>query len=154
MTTSARSASTVRRSPVQLTSLVVGLMFVVVGIAGFIPGITTGMGDMTGAGHLSGAHLLGVFQVSVLHNVLHLLLGVLGILAARASGAARAFLIVGGIAYAGLWLYGLLVDQTSSANFVPLNTADNWLHLVLAAGMIALGLIMPRRTTMATSEHA
>ena len=154
MTTSTRSPSTVRRSPVQLTSLVVGLMFVVVGIAGFIPGITTDMGDMAGAGHTSGSHLLGVFQVSVLHNVLHLLLGVLGILAARASGAARAFLLVGGIAYAGLWIYGLLVDQESSANFVPLNTADNWLHLVLAAGMILLALIMPRRTTVATAEHA
>ncbi|NIZ89546.1 DUF4383 domain-containing protein [Kineosporiaceae bacterium B12] len=129
-------------------------MFVVVGIAGFVPGITTDMGDMAGAGHTSGSHLLGVFQVSVLHNVLHLLLGVLGILAGRASGAARAFLLVGGIAYAGLWIYGLLVDQTSSANFVPLNTADNWLHLVLAAGMILLALIMPRRTTVATAEHA
>ncbi|WP_308469803.1 DUF4383 domain-containing protein [Kineococcus rubinsiae] len=154
MSTSTRSPSTVRRSPVQLTSLVVGLMFVVVGIAGFVPGITTDMGDMAGAGHTSGSHLLGVFQVSVLHNVLHLLLGVLGILAGRASGAARAFLLVGGIAYAGLWIYGLLVDQTSSANFVPLNTADNWLHLVLAAGMILLALIMPRRTTVATAEHA
>jgi len=129
-------------------------MFVVVGIAGFIPGITTDTGDMSGAGHTSGSHLLGVFQVSVLHNVLHLLLGVLGILAARASGAARAFLLVGGIAYAALWIYGLLVDQESSANFVPLNTADNWLHLVLAAGMILLALIMPRRTTVATAEHA
>jgi len=139
---------------VQLTSLVVGLMFVVVGVAGFVPGVTTHLGDMTGAGHTSGSHLLGIFQVSVLHNALHLLLGVLGILAARAAGAARAFLVVGGIAYAGLWLYGLLVDQTSSANVVPLNTADNWLHLVLAVAMVLLGLIMPRRTTLETAAHA
>jgi len=154
VSTSSRTATPVRRSPVRLTSLVVGLMFVVVGIAGFVPGITTGMGDMAAAGHTSGSHLLGIFQVSVLHNALHLVLGVLGILAARASSAARAFLVVGGIAYAGLWIYGLVVDQTSSANFVPLNTADNWLHLVLAAGMIALGLIMPRRTTLETAAHA
>nr|WP_240894941.1 DUF4383 domain-containing protein [Kineococcus siccus] len=136
-----------------MSSLVVGLMFVLVGIAGFVPGVTTGMGDMAGAGHTSGAHLLGVFQVSVLHNVLHLLLGVVGVVAARSSAAARAFLLVGGIAYAGLWIYGLLVDQASSANFVPLNTADNWLHLVLAVGMVALALIMPRRTSTDTAAH-
>ncbi len=43
----------------------------------------------------------------------------------------------------------------SSANFVPLNTADNWLHLVLGLGMVALGLVMPRRYTRETapSQH-
>ena len=45
-----------------------------------------------------------------------------------------------------LWVYGLLVDKDSSANFVPLNTADNWLHLLLGLGMIALGVIAGRAT--------
>jgi hypothetical protein len=43
-----------------------------------------------------------------------------------------------------LWIYGLIIDPTSSANFVPLNTADNWLHLLLAVGMIALGVLLGR----------
>ncbi len=43
--------------------------------------------------------------------------------------------------YLVLWLYGLLVDHSSAANFVPVNTADDWLHLGLGVGMIALGLI-------------
>jgi len=61
------------------------------------------------------------------------------------SGA-RAFLIGGGAVYAVLWLYGLLVANDSSANFVPVNNADDWLHLLLAVGMIALGLVLrPRR---------
>jgi Domain of unknown function (DUF4383) len=45
------------------------------------------------------------------------------------------------VVYLVLWVYGLVVDQASDANFVPLNTADNWLHLVLGVGMIALGVL-------------
>jgi hypothetical protein len=49
-----------------------------------------------------------------------------------------------------LWLYGLLVGQDSSANFVPVNSADDWLHLILGVGMLALGLLLGRdRTTTA-----
>lgn len=44
-----------------------------------------------------------------------------------------------------LWLYGLVIDHDSAANFVPLNTADNWLHLVLGLGMIGLGVLLTRR---------
>ncbi|MBM7457664.1 hypothetical protein JOE26_000339 [Rhodococcus coprophilus] len=59
---------------------------------------------------------------------------------------ARAFLIGGGGIYAVLWIYGLLIDKDSAANFVPLNNADDWLHFVLAVAMIALGvLLVPRR---------
>ncbi|GHD30261.1 hypothetical protein GCM10007147_31870 [Nocardiopsis kunsanensis] len=58
--------------------------------------------------------------------------------------AARIFLIGGGVIYLVLWLYGLVIDLDSAANFVPLNTADNWLHFVLGVGMIALGLLLPR----------
>jgi hypothetical protein len=40
-----------------------------------------------------------------------------------------------------LWLYGLVTHDTSTANFVPVNTADDWLHFVLGLGMIALGVL-------------
>ncbi|MEJ7690552.1 MAG: DUF4383 domain-containing protein [Nocardioidaceae bacterium] len=52
----------------------------------------------------------------------------------------------GGVIYLVLWIYGLLVGQESNANFVPLNTADNWLHLFLGIGMIALGVLGYRAT--------
>ena len=55
-------------------------------------------------------------------------------------------LIGGGAIYLVLWLYGLLIDKDSQANFVPLNTADDWLHFVLGLGMIALGVALGRRT--------
>ncbi len=55
------------------------------------------------------------------------------------------YLVIGGVVYFVLWVYGLFTAGTmSGANFVPLNWADNWLHLVLAIGMVALGVVFPR----------
>lgn len=138
------------RGPLQKAAAAVAATFVLVGILGFIPGITTHYSDMSGAGHSSMAKLLGLFQVSVLHNLVHLAFGIVGLLMARTAGGARTFLLGGGAIYLVLWLYGLVVDQASSANFVPVNTADNWLHLLLGLGMIGLGVLLGRRTTSAT----
>jgi hypothetical protein len=127
-------------SLVQTFAAVVGAVFLVVGIAGFIPGLTSNFGDITFAGNDSRAELLGVFQVSILHNLVHLAFGVLGLVASRTASASRLFLIGGGIVYLVLTLYGAVIDKASDANFVPLNTADDWLHLALGVGMIALGV--------------
>jgi len=113
-------------------------------VFGFIPGVTTNFGDMEFAGHESEAKLFGIFQVSVLHNVVHLAFGVAGLLVARTWSLARSFLIGGGVIYLVLWLYGLVVGRNDDANFIPLNTADDWLHFVLGAGMIALGMLVPK----------
>ncbi|MPV36968.1 DUF4383 domain-containing protein [Georgenia subflava] len=129
----------------QIAAAVVGAVFLLVGILGFIPGVTTDYDTLQLAGHHSEAMLLGIFQVSILHNVVHLLFGVVGLAAARSSRSAKAYLVVGGIVYLALWIYGLVIDHDSAANFVPLNTADNWLHLALGVGMTALGLLLGRR---------
>jgi arginine exporter protein ArgO len=131
-------------TPVQKAAFAVGVVFLLVGILGFIPGITTNYDTMTFAGHHSEAALLGIFNVSILHNIVHLAFGVAGLVMARTFTAARAYLIGGGIIYAVLWVYGLVIDQHSMANFVPVNTADNWLHLVLAVGMLLLGIALSR----------
>ena len=140
------SQSSIRagRTPVQLAASAVGVVFLLVGVLGFIPGITTGYDDMTVLGHHSGAMLLGLFAVSVLHNVVHLLFGVAGLVLARTPAGARGFLIWGGVIYLVLFLYGLLIDEAGPANFVPVNAADNVLHLLLGAGMIGLGVITSR----------
>ncbi|MGA6164905.1 DUF4383 domain-containing protein [Amycolatopsis magusensis] len=133
-----------RRTPLQLVSMVYGVVFLLVGVLGFIPGVTTGFDTLTFAGHESSALLLGVFAVSILHNVVHLLFGVAGLAMARTPSGARAFLLGGGVVYLVLWLYGLLIDHGSAANFVPVNAADNWLHLGLGVTMIAFGLALGR----------
>jgi hypothetical protein len=128
----------------QIAATVVAGTFLLVGVLGFIPGVTTDYDSMTFAGHESNAQLLGIFQVSILHNIVHLLFGIAGLVLATTWSGARAYLIVGGAIYLVLWIYGLLIDHQSTANFVPLNDADNWLHLVLGAGMIVLGLALGR----------
>jgi hypothetical protein len=132
------------RTPVQVAAAVVAVVFLLVGVLGFIPGVTTHYDQLSFAGHDSMAMLLGLFMVSVLHNIVHLLFGIAGLASARTARGARLFLLAGGVVYLVLWLYGLLIDHGSDANFVPVNTADDWLHLVLGVGMIALGLLTAR----------
>ena len=137
-----RPAGAYGGTTVQTAAKVVSVVFLLVGVLGFIPGITTNYDTMTFAGHESEAMLLGVFQVSILHNIVHLLFGVVGYAMSRTATGARNYLIGGGIVYLVLTLYGLLIDKESGANFVPVNTADDWLHLVLGLGMIALGFLL------------
>ncbi|MER7071787.1 DUF4383 domain-containing protein [Terrabacter sp. NPDC000476] len=142
-----------RRTALQKAAMLVGAVFLLVGVAGFIPGVTSNFGDLTFAGHHSEAKLLGIFQVSILHNVVHLLFGVVGIAAARSWKASRGYLVGGGVVYLVLWVYGLVIDKDSSANFVPVNPADDWLHLLLGLGMIALGLVLGRQHVERASGH-
>ncbi len=143
MTTHQPSTAT-DRDPLRGIAMLVGAVFLIVGILGFVPGVTTNVDDIKFAGHDSGAELLGVFQVSVLHNLVHLLFGAAGLLMARRVDTARTYLVGGGLIYLVLWIYGLIVDPSSDANFVPLDDADNWLHLGLGAGMLGLGLLLGR----------
>jgi hypothetical protein len=124
--------------------MIVALVFTLVGLLGFVPGITTDFDSMTFAGHHSSAELLGVFEVSVLHNIVHLLFGIAGFLLARTVRGSLAFLITGGAIYLVLWLYGLLINLDSAANFVPVNDADNWLHFGLGVAMIGLGAVFAK----------
>jgi hypothetical protein len=131
-------------TPVQKAALTVGAVFLAVGLLGFVPGITSNYDQLTFAGHHSDAALLGIFNVSVLHNLVHLGFGVAGIALARKFDGSRSYLIGGGVVYLVLFIYGLVIDHDSSVNFFPVNDADNWLHLGLAVTMIALGATLGR----------
>lgn len=148
MTTSSSSARSIddHSKLLRTAAMAVGAVFLLVGVLGFVPGITEPYGDMKFAGTESGAKLLGIFQVSILHNIVHALFGVAGLAMARKADTAKAYLIGGGVIYLVLWIYGLLVGENSTANFVPVNDADNWLHLVLGIAMVALGVLLSRQT--------
>ena len=94
-------------------------------------------GDFAGDGS---EELFGIFQVSILHNIVHLLFGIVGLALARTRDGARTFLIGGGVVYLVLWIVGLL----GGADWVPVNSADNWLHFVLGVAMIAAGYVLGR----------
>jgi hypothetical protein len=133
------------RIPVQNAARLVGIVFLLVGIAGFMPGITTNLYDgLEFASDDGDAELLGIFKVSVLHNIVHGLFGIAGLALAKTASGARTFLIGGGAIYIALWLLGLL----GGADWIPSNSADDWLHLALGGAMIALGVALTRERTV------
>ena len=116
-----------------------GIAFLLVGILGFIPGITSDApGDFVGED--SEAELLGLFGVSVLHNVVHLLFGLAGLALARTWDGARLFLIGGGVVYLALWVVGLV----GGLEWLPANSEDHWLHFALGGAMVASGFLLGR----------
>lgn len=139
----ARARSGLRKN-VQKSSLLAGVAVFVVGVLGFIPGITANYGTLAFAGHGSEAMLLGIFQVSVLHNLIHLLSGVAGVLMSRRPLPARNFLIGAGVAYMVLWTVGQFLALDSPVNILPVNSADNWLHLFLGMALIGFGIAFSR----------
>lgn len=143
--------SSLTATNVQRAAAAVGAVFLLVGILGFVPGITSSYADLQVAGHHSEAKLLGIFEVSVLHNLVHLLFGIAGLAMARGWDSARSYLVGGGVIYLLLFVYGLVISGDSHANFVPVNSADNWLHLLLGLGMVVLGILLSR--SRVTNSH-
>ena len=127
---------------VQAAALLIAGVFIVIGVLGFIPGVTTDYELLGWAGHHSGAKLFGVFAVSGLHNLLHLISGFVGFALARTYAAARAYFLGGGLVYLAIWLHGLFMDPGTRTNLLPVNGADNWLHFGIGASMVLLGLTL------------
>jgi hypothetical protein len=135
------------RSTLQTLTLLFGIVFLAVGILGFIPGNTTHYGDLSFAGDGSESKLLGIFQVSVLHNIIHLLFGVVGLWAARAFDSSRIYMTGGGIIYLALFVLGLF----DGLNWVPANNADDWLHLGLGVAMVGIGYVLGKEQVSRTA---
>lgn len=126
----------VTRDHVRSASMGMGVVFLLVGVLGLIPGITTGYSSMAFASG-SEALLLGAFQVSVLLNLVYLAMGAAGVWMSRGVLPARNFLMGSGAVLLIMWLYGLIVG-TSAANILSTNASTNWLNLIL--GVVAVGL--------------
>ena len=135
MNTAAQNHPIDRKTLAQKLAFLFGVTFLLVGVLGFIPGITVNYDDLKFAGEDSDAELLGLFQVSVLHNIVHLLFGV-GILASRRHRSALQYLLAAGILYTVLFVYGLIASEKGSENFVPTNNGDDVLHSVLALALL------------------
>jgi len=126
-------------------ALIFGILFTLVGIAGFIPGLTqphTNPDVMVTAGL---GMLLGLFPVNVLHNLAHLVFGAWGLVASRSDGASRLYGQVVAISYALLTVMGLVTPMNlhTAFGFIPLYGHDVWLHALLAAIAAYFGFMHP-----------
>ena len=139
-------------APVQIAASVASAASLILGAAGFVPWVVHDHGDLEFSGLGSTAELLGVFQVSMLHNIIHLAFGVVGLAMALAVYSARNYLIGAGVLYVVLWAFGVLVGEKGSGNFIPVNIADDWLHFVLGGAMLVLGLGMATRDQSAKTH--
>ncbi|MBA3476556.1 MAG: DUF4383 domain-containing protein [Actinobacteria bacterium] len=129
------------RTPVRNTARLVGVGFLLIAVAGFIPGLTTNLYDgLEFAGDDGTSELLGLFEVSVLHNIVHGLFGVAGLAMAATASGARTFLIGGGAVY----LLLAAIQVIGAGDWVPLVGPDLWLHIGLGLGMIGLGVALTR----------
>ena len=122
----------------QTSALLFGIVFLIVGIAGFIPGATTDYERLSVIGG-EGAHLLGIFGVNWLENVVHLGYAVAGLWAATNAVRSRQYFLWGGAVYGLVWLYGMLIDVQSDANLIGVNEPANWLHFALFVVMVGMG---------------
>ena len=120
------TTTTPKYMAVQGAALLIAAGFVVLGVLGFVPAVTPA------------GKLFGVFAISGLHNVLHLVSGFVGFALARTYAAARAYFLGGGLVYFALWLHGWLMGS----RLLPINGADNWLHFGLGFVMLLLGVTL------------
>ena len=118
-----------------------GLVYLLVGILGFIPPLLT-QGGVPGPviGPFVGS-LLGLFAVNWLHNIAHLAIGAAGLASYRSPAGARSYAIGVGVLYLLLFVIGLILPTVFG--LLPLNGPDNILHLVSGAAALAIGLASP-----------
>ncbi|HEV2061311.1 MAG TPA: DUF4383 domain-containing protein, partial [Solirubrobacteraceae bacterium] len=121
------------RTPAQLYALLFGAVLLVVGIAGFVADSSFGTGS-----DVDGSNLIA-FEVNGWHNLVHIASGLVGLALASSAAGARMFALGFGAVYLVVTLWGF-IDGNSVLWLVPVNTADNFLHLVIAALGLAAGL--------------
>jgi hypothetical protein len=136
---------------------VFGIVFLLVGVAGFIPGLTQPHVHPNLAVEGSSGNLFGLFPVNVLHNLVHLAFGVWGLVASRTYTAARGYARGTAIIYAVLTVLGLIPATNTTFGLVPIYGHDVWLHALLAAVAAYFGFarteVEDRPATVRTSTR-
>ena len=117
-----------------------GVLFLTLGIVGFVPEVTTGYTAFNTWSNAH-AHLFGVFQISVMHLAFFVLFGLAGLRLAPSVAGSRVYLTSGGFLFLATAAYGFGFEFSGEANFLSLDRADNWADLGLGAAMLALGLV-------------
>lgn len=125
---------------VQQVARLFGVVFLLVGVLGFV---ASGMSMEADPAHAP--RLLGLFPVNAIHNVVHLLFGVWGLAASRAEGSAVLYAKAAGAIYVVLAIAGFVIPTTFG--LIPIGGHDIWLHAVLGVVLVAVGFQAPKSVT-------
>ena len=125
------------RTPAQWYCLLAGGTLLLAGIVGFIADASFGAGT-----DVNGDKLLGIFEVNGWHNIVHIASGLLLLGASAKRASAKAIALIFGVTYGAVALYGL-IDGSDVVGLIPINGADNVLHIALAAAGIFAALASP-----------
>ena len=135
---------------VRTAALLFGIVYLAVGALGFVPGIAEPATHEGVTMEHGSAMLLGLFPVNTLHNIVHLLFGLWGVMAYRSVSGSIGYFRAVAVIFALLTVLGLLPQTNSLFGLVPLHGNDVWLHAVLALVAAYFGFIH-RETTVTTA---
>jgi Domain of unknown function (DUF4383) len=136
-------------------ALILGIVLLLAGIAGFIPGLVTHTEPTTGVAPgdpgaapsaavvESYGYLMGLFPVNALHNLFHLVWGLYGIVAYRSFGGARGFAKATAVVYGVLTVLGLIPGLNTMFGLIPIFGHDVWLHALIAIPAAYFGFARP-----------
>lgn len=119
---------------VKTVSLLFGIVFIAIGILGFVPALTPDN------------HLLGIFHVDAVHNIIHLASGVAALIAASSVAYAKLYFRIFGVVYGIVALGGFLPflqfgEDMKLLGLTHMNMADNLLHIAITAGALYFGFV-------------
>jgi hypothetical protein len=136
MTAGSRAArsDTGERTPAQWYCLVFGATLLLVGIVGF----AADAGFDVGTG-VDGDKLLGIFEVSGIHNLIHIASGAVLLAASPKRASARLVALAFGVVYLLVAIIGF-IQGDNVVGLIPVNSADNFLHVAISLLGIASGL--------------
>jgi hypothetical protein len=138
------------RSPAQVFALVIGATLTVAGIVGFFYSASFETGDASARDAV-----LGILDVIVWHNLVHIASGVIGLLVAGSYGGSRVYAIGIGLIYLAVALLGFLAgDGDEIFNLIPVNTEDNFLHLLIGFAGVGAGFATPATAPPSTQSPA
>jgi hypothetical protein len=135
-----------------------GVAFLLIGVLGFIPPQLT---HPAHAGHSEPlrvnafeGYLLGLFHVNLLHSLVHVLFGVMGIVMARSFDSARLYARIVAVGYGLLAVMGLVPALNTVFGFIPIHGHDVWLHAVIAAAAAYFGFAAADRADHSAAHVA
>lgn len=130
-------------------ALIFGIIYALIGILGFIPGLLTSAGGSAPNLAVQSGYglLLGIFPVNIVHNLIHLVIGLWGIVASRDFGAAKTFSRANAIIFGILFIMGLIPVLNTTFGLAPIYGADVILHLLSALVAAYFGYMVEQRYT-------